>query len=67
MEKIADSIKCDYTCKRDGQTLTARLNFEVSAVFFVHVLQAPHFPADACQHEKCHTLFIRIAEQRNPQ
>jgi hypothetical protein len=29
MEKVADSIKCDYTCKRDGETLTARLNFEV--------------------------------------
>uniref|UniRef100_A0A7S0U110 Sulfhydryl oxidase n=1 Tax=Hemiselmis andersenii TaxID=464988 RepID=A0A7S0U110_HEMAN len=32
MERIADTIKCDYTCKHHGQDLTARLNFEVHMV-----------------------------------
>eukprot|EP00960_Hanusia_phi_P072582 767821-Hanusia_phi.AAC.12 len=29
MEKIADSINCDYTCSYQGQELTARLDFNV--------------------------------------
>ena len=32
MEKIADSIKCDYTCSYQGQELTARLDFNVHMV-----------------------------------
>ena len=29
MEKIADTIKCDYSCEIDGETYEARLDFQV--------------------------------------
>lgn len=32
MEKVADSIKCDYTCTHNGQDLSARLDFEIHMV-----------------------------------
>lgn len=32
MDKIADTIKCDYTCERNGVSLSARLDFQVHMV-----------------------------------